>query len=328
MMKRRTVGYCAAIACLFGFLLAAGAAFGQSYPAKPIRFVVGFPPGGTNDVLGRLFAQKLTDAWGQPVIVDNRPGASSIIATELVAKAPADGYTLLIGAFSQMIINPYLYANLPYDPIRDFAPVTVLGSFALILGVHPSNPANSVKDLIDELKAKPGQMNYGAPSVWFQLTTEMFKQMASVDMRHIPYKGSIQALSALMAGDVQVAFIDPPPMIPQVRAGKVKALAVSSLTRSPLYPDIPTVAESGLPGFEMVGWLGLFAPSGTQREIVSKLQEQIVRILQQPDIRKRMAALDVIPGGSTPEQLAAQLKADITRYSAVMRAANMKAENQ
>jgi tripartite-type tricarboxylate transporter receptor subunit TctC len=327
-MKRGMDAVCAAIICLLGFPFAAGAAIGQNYPVKPIRFVVGFPPGGTNDVLGRLFAQKLTDAWGQPVIVDNRPGASSIIATELVAKAPADGYTLLIGAFSQMIINPYLYPNLPYDPIRDFAPVTVLGSFALILGVHPSNPANSVKELIDELKAKPGQLNYGAPSVWFQLTTEMFKQMASVDMRHIPYKGSIQALSALMAGDVQVAFIDPPPIIPQVRAGKVKALAVTSLTRSPLYPDIPTVAESGLPGFEMVGWLGLFAPSGTQREIVYKLQEEIVRILQQPDIRKRMSAVDVIPGGSTPEQLAAQLKADITRYSAVMRAANMKAENE
>ena len=327
-MKRCTVCVGAAIICVLGFSVATGAAFGQNYPAKPIRIVVGFPPGGTNDVLGRLFAQKLTDAWGQPVIVENRPGASSIIATELVAKAPADGYTLLIGAFSQMIINPYLYPNLSYDPIRDFAPVTVLGNFALILGVHPSNPANSVKDLIDALKTKPGQLNYGAASVWFQLTTEMFKQMASVDIRHIPYKGSIQTLTALMAGDIQVAFIDPPPIIPQVRAGKVKALAVSSLTRSPLYPDIPTVAESGLPGFEMVGWLGLFAPSGTQREIVSKLQGEVVKILQQPDIRKRLSAVDVNPGGSTPEQLAAQLKADITRYAAVMRAANMKAENE
>jgi len=325
-MKRCMEAVCAAMTCVLAIALAAGPAFGQSYPVKTIRLVVGFPPGGTNDVLGRLFAQKLTDAWGQPVIVENRPGASSIIATELVAKAPPDGYTLLIGAFSQMIINPYLYANLPYDPIRDFAPVTVLGSFALILGVQPSNPANSVKELIDLAKAKPGQLNYGAPSVWFQLTMEMFKQMAAVDIRHIPYKGSMQALSALMAGDVQVAFIDPPPIIPQVRAGKVKALAVTSLTRSPLYPDIPTVAESGVPGFEMVGWLGLFAPTGTQREIVSKLHGEIVKVLQQPDVRKRMSSLDVIPGGSTPEQLAAQLKADITRYTAVMRAANMKAE--
>jgi len=322
-VKNHVYLICAAAMCMG---IAGGGAFAQAYPAKPVRIVVGFPPGGTNDVLGRLYAQKMSDSWGQSVIVDNKPGASSIIATEFVAKSPADGHTLLIGAFSQMIINPYLIPNLPYDPIRDFAPITVLGSFALILGVPPSSPANSVKDLIAQLKAKPGQFNYSAASVWFQLTTEMFKQMAGVDMKHIPYKGSIQALTALMAGDVQVAFIDPPPIIPQVRAGKVKALAVTSLTRSPLYPDIPTVAESGLPGFDMVGWLGLFAPAGTPREVVSRIYEEVARILQLADIRSRMAALDVNPGGSTPEQLAAQLKSDTVRYTAVMRAADMKAE--
>jgi tripartite-type tricarboxylate transporter receptor subunit TctC len=323
-MKRHAVLFFTAALCMLG--VTAGGALAQSYPSKPVRIVVGFPPGGANDVLGRLLAQKMSDAWGQPVIIENKPGAGSIIAAEFVAKSPPDGHTLLVGAFSQMIINPYLYPNLPYDPIRDFAPVTILCSFALILGVHPSNPVGSVKELITVLKAKPGQFNYSSASPWFQLTTEMFKQMAGVDIKHIPYKGSIQALSGLMAGDVQVAFIDPPPVVPQVRAGKVKALAVSSLSRSPLYPDIPTVAESGLPGFEMVGWLGLFAPAGTSREVVAKVHEEIVRALQLPDVRSRLAAMDLVPGGSTPERLAAQLRADITRYTAVMRAANMKAE--
>lgn len=323
-MKHTAYVFGLAAACVLAFAPAIAPA--QSYPSKPIRIVVGFPPGGANDVLARLLAQKMSDDWGQPVIVDNKPGASSIIATEYVQKAPADGYTLLVGAFSQMIINPYLYPNLPYDPIRDFAPITVLGSFALVLAVQPSNPANSVKDLIAALKTRPGEANYSSASAWFQLTTEMFKQMAGVDIKHIPYKGSIQALAGLMSGDVQLTFIDPPPVIPQVRAGAVKALAVSSPARSPLYPEIPTVAESGLPGFEMVGWLGLFAPVGTPRPVISKVHEELARVMQQADVRSRYSALDIIPGGATPDQLAMQLKTDIERYTAVMRAANMKAE--
>ena len=308
------------------YLLAAGPAIAQPYPSKPIRVVVAFPPGGTNDILARLIGQRWSEAWGQPVIIENRPGANTIIGAELVVKSAPDGYTLLVGASSTYTVNPAIYPKLPYDPVRDLAPVTVLGSIPLVVAVHPSVPANSVRELIALAKSRPGQLNYGTPTVTFQVVIEMFAQMASVQFNRIPYKGSVPTLTGLIAGDVQMVFLDAPPIIPHLRSGKVKALAVTSAERFTAVPDLPTVGESGLPGYEVVFWTGLFAPAGTPREIVSRLQQETVRALQIPATRERLASLAIVPGGIPSEQFVEQLRAEAARYAAVAKKLNIQTD--
>ena len=308
------------------YLLAAGPAIAQPYPSKPIRVVVAFPPGGTNDILARLIGQRWSEAWGQPVIIENRPGANTIIGAELVVKSAPDGYTLLVGASSTYTVNPAIYPKLPYDPVRDLAPVTVLGSIPLVVAVHPSVPANSVRELIALAKSRPGQLNYGTPTVTFQVVIEMFAQMASVQFNRIPYKGSVPTLTGLIAGDVQIVFLDAPPIIPHLRSGKVKALAVTSAERFTAVPDLPTVGESGLPGYEVVFWTGLFAPAGTPREIVSRLQQETVRALQIPATRERLASLAIVPGGIPSEQFVEQLRAEAARYAAVAKKLNIQTD--
>jgi len=306
----------------------AGSPWAQSpdaYPSKPVRFVVGFPPGGANDILGRLVGAKLQERLGQTFVIENKPGANAIIATEFVAKAPPDGYTLLIGASGAMTFNPGLYDKLPYDPVKDFAPVTMIGSFPLVLTVSPTLGVATVRELVTLAKAKPGTFNYGAGSTPFQLAAELFKMQTGTDFKHVPYKGSAATVNALLGDEIALTFVDSPPVVGQIKAGKLRGLAVTSPKRAAFMPDLPTVIEAGVPDFEVVLWTSLFAPAGTPPAIVRRLQGEIAKILQIPEIRERMTAIGIDPIGGTPEELAAQLRADLIRWTKVARTAGIKA---
>jgi len=307
-------------------LCAASGACAQGYPAKPIRIVVGFPPGGGNDIIARMVGAKMQENWGQPVVIDNRPGANSIIAAEFVAKSAPDGHTLLVNATGGMSVNPVLYTKLPYDSLKDFVAISMVGSFPLVLVVHPSVPANSVQELVAYAKANPGKLNYSSGSTAFQVASEMFKQMTGTDLRHIPYKGSAASITAVMAGEVQMTIVDTPPLVSQIRAGKVKAVAVTSAKRASAMPELPTIAESGVPGYEMVLWIGVFAPAGTPRDVAEKLNAEVVRIVRLSDIREKLDAMGVEPLGNTQEQMAEWMRREIAKYGPVVRAANIKAE--
>ena len=312
----------AALASQAGPALAQGA---DAYPSKPVRFVVGFPPGGANDILGRLVGAKLQERLGQTFVVENKPGANAIIATEFVAKSPPDGYTLLIGASGAMTFNPGLYDKLPYDPVKDFAPVTMIGSFPLVLTVSPTLGVNSVKELVALAKAKGGALNYGAGSTPFQLAAELFKMQTGTDIKHVPYKGSAATVNALLGDEIAMTFVDSPPVVAQIKAGKLRGLAVTSPKRAAFMPEMPTAIEAGVPDFEVVLWTSLFAPAGTPPAVVRKLQGEIAKIVQIPEIRERMTAIGIDPIGGTPEELAAQLRADLNRWTRVARAAGVKA---
>ena len=311
---------------LVALCAAAAGACAQAYPSKPIRMVVGFPPGGGNDIIARMLGAKMQETWGQPVVIDNRPGANSIIAAEFVAKSAPDGYTLLVNATGGMSVNPVLYTKLPYDPLRDFVPISMVGVFPLVLVVHPSVPVSSVHELIAYAKANPGKLNYSAGSTGFQVATEMFKQMTDTDIKHIPYKGSAASITAVIAGDVQMTIVDTPPLVAQIKAGKVKALAVTSAKRAASMAELPTIAESGVPGYEMVLWIGVFAPAGTPREVVSKLNAEVVRIIRLPDIGEKLGGIGVDPLGNTSELTAEWIRREIAKYGPVVKAANIQAE--
>jgi len=304
----------------------AAGAWAQAYPSKPIHIVVGFPPGGGNDIIARLVGAKMQDSWGQSVVIDNKPGANSIIAAEFVAKSAPDGYTLLVNATGGMSVNPVLYSKLPYDSLRDFVPISMVGSFPLVLVVNPSVPANSVQELVAYIKANPGKLNYSSGSTAFQVASEMFKQMTGTDIKHIPYKGSVQSISAVMAGDVQMTIVDSPPLVPQLKSGRVKALAVTTAKRAPAMADLPTIAESGVPGYEMALWIGVFAPAGTPQDVAAKLNAEVVRIVNLPDIREKLAGMGVEPLGNTSEQMAEWIRREIARYGPVVKAAGIRAE--
>jgi len=319
MEKTRIWLFALALAC------APAAALGQSYPSKPIRIVVGFPPGGGNDIIARMVGAKMQEAWGQPVVIDNKPGANSIIAAEFVAKSAADGYTLLVNATGGMSVNPVLYAKLPYDSLKDFVPISMVGSFPLVLVVNPAVPAASVSELIAYAKANPGKLNYSAGSTAFQVATEMFKQMTGTDIKHIPYKGSAASITAVMAGDVQLTIVDSPPLMPQLKSGRVRALAVTTAKRASAMPDVPAIAET-LSGYEMALWIGVFSPAGTPRDVAVKLTAEVVRIVGLPDIREKLAGMGVEPLGNSSEEAAEWIRREIARYGPVVRAANIKAE--
>ncbi|HZR67541.1 MAG TPA: tripartite tricarboxylate transporter substrate binding protein [Burkholderiales bacterium] len=307
-------------------LCAAAAAQAQTWPSKPIRLVVGFPPGGGNDIIARLLGAKMQQTWGEAVIVENRPGAASIIAAELVAKSPADGYTLLVNATGGMSLNPILYPKLPYDPLKDFEPISMVGVFPLVLVVNPSVPARSVRELVAYARKNPGKLNYSAGSTSFQVATEMFKQMTGTDIRHIPYKGSAASINAVLAGDVQLTIVDTPPLAGHLQSDRLRALAVTSAKRAPGLPDLQTLAEAGVPGYDMSLWIGLFAPAGTPRPIVAKLSAEVARIVRLPDVRDKLVGMGVDPLGNSPEQVAEWIRAELARYRPVVRAANIKAE--
>ncbi|HZF19892.1 MAG TPA: tripartite tricarboxylate transporter substrate binding protein [Burkholderiales bacterium] len=306
-------------------LCAVTGAWAQGYPSKPVHVVVGFPPGGGNDIIARMVGAKMQEAWSQPVVIDNKPGANSIIAAEFVAKSAADGYTLLVNATGGMSVNPVLYAKLPYDSLKDFVPISMVGSFPLVLVVNPSVPANSVSELVAYAKANPGKLNYSAGSTAFQVATEMFKQMTGTDIKHIPYKGSAASITAVISGDVQMTIVDSPPLMAQLKSGRVRALAVTTAKRASTMPDLPAVAES-LPGYEMALWIGVFAPAGTPRDIAAKLTAEVVRIVGLPDIREKLAGMGVEPLGNSSEETAEWIRREIARYGPVVKAAGIKAD--
>jgi tripartite-type tricarboxylate transporter receptor subunit TctC len=259
------------------------------------------------------------------VVIENKPGANSIIAAEFVAKSAADGYTLLVNATGGMSVNPVLYAKLPYDPLKDFVPISMVGSFPLVLVVNPAVPVNSVSELVAYAKANPGKLNYSAGSTAFQVATEMFKQMTGTDMKHIPYKGSAASITAVISGDVQLTIVDSPPLMPQLASGRVRALAVTTPKRAAAMPDLPAVAES-LPGYEMALWIGMFAPAGTPRDVAAKLTAEVVRIVGLPDIREKLAGMGVEPLGNSSEETAEWIRREIARYGPVVKAAGIKAD--
>ena len=316
-------------------LLVAGAllagslpAWAQPYPNRPLRIVVPFPPGGGTDIGTRIVAQKLQEAWGQAVIVENKPGAAGIVGTELTAKSAPDGYTFMMGNIGTHAINVSLYKKLAYDPVKDFAPVSMVADLPLLLLVHPSVPANSVKELIALAKSQPGKLNFSSSGAGgsMHVAAELFKSMTGVDMVHIPYKGGAPAVADLLSGQVALSFSTVLETIQHVKAGKVRALAVTNDHRSIALPDLPTIAEAGLPGYQSISWLALFAPAGTPKEIVNKVSAESVRILKLPDVKERLLAQGAEPIGSTPEQLATILSADIAKYAKVIRESGYKPE--
>ena len=306
----------------------ASAADAQSWPTKPVRMVIPFPPGGTTDILGRVAAQKLSEAIGQQVVPDNRPGASGNIGTEQVAKAQPDGYTLLTAPGSTLTIHPSLYAKLGFDPLKDFAPVTILAGVPNLLVVHPSLPVRNVKELIAIAKAKPDQLNYASTGAGqsTHLSMELFKNMAGVKIVHVPYKGSAPAVTDLLGGHVPMMFDNMPSALPHVKAGKLRALGVSTAKRSATAPDVPTVAESGLPGFDVTVWFAVLAPAATPREIIERANRILVKALQASDVRERLASQGAEPVGNTPEQVTAQMKTDLAKWAKVIKAADIKIE--
>ncbi len=309
-------------------LAAALPAAAQPYPAKAIRMLIGFPPGGGTDIVGRIVAQKLSEVFGQQVVADNRGGASGQIAAELVAKSPPDGYTLMMAHIAAISILPSMVAKLPYDPQRDFAPLSLVAIGPNLLVVHPSVPAKSVKELIALARARPGQLQYASPGAGTvqHLAAEFFKLQAKVDILHVPYKGSGQSIVDLVAGHVHMNFDSVPPVINHVRQGKLRALAVTSEKRFSLLPEIPTVNEGGVAGFDMSTWWGLVAPAAVGKDVIARIYGETVSLLKQPDVKDRFAAVGAEPVGSSPEEFAAFIRSERTKYARIVKEANIRTE--
>jgi tripartite-type tricarboxylate transporter receptor subunit TctC len=297
-----------------------------AYPTRPIQLVVGYAAGGGTDLLARVIATKLGEGLGQPIIIENKVGAQAIIGAQYVAKANPDGYTLLLGPTGPLAMNPAIYSKLPYSPLRDFAPISLIGSFPLVLVVGQSNPARTVQQLIDYAKAAPDKANYGASAAPFQLAAELFKQKTGTAFQHIAYKGSNESVNATATGEVTMTIADPPPVVGQYKAGRVRVLAVTAPTRHPAWPGVPTMAEAGVPDMEIALWAGFLAPAGTPQPIIRRLQEEIARVMKLPEVRERISALGVDPSSSTPEEFSRLIAADLAKWTAVAKAANIKAD--
>ncbi len=322
--RRTALKLLAATACL----AAAGVAFAQAYPNKPIKFVVPFPPGGGNDVIARIVGQKLTARWGQSVVIENRAGANGIVGLQSVMQAPPDGYTLGIAAAGPMAVNPSLYDKLPYNPTKDFEPITNMVIYPLLLVSHPSVPAKNVRELVALAKAQPGKVFFASPGSGNSghLAGELFNNLAKVNTVHVPYKGQGPATADLLAGQVQLLYSSIPSVLNYVQQGRLNALAIGSAKRLPTLPNIPTIAESGVPGYEAYSWIGIVAPPGTPKDIVNKLNREIVDILRQKDVEDDLMRQGAIPVGDTPEQFGAYIKDEIVKWGAVVRSANIKAD--
>ncbi|MFN7087251.1 MAG: Bug family tripartite tricarboxylate transporter substrate binding protein [Burkholderiales bacterium] len=307
-------------------LCAISGAMAQTYPAKPIRFIVPFAPGGSTDFVARLLAQRLPEALGQAVVVDNRGGAGGVIGAELAARAPADGYTIVLGSPGPLTINPNLLARMPYDTLRDFSPITLATISPFILVLHPSVPARSVQQLVALAKAKPGQLNYGSAGngAVGHFSAEQFKALAGVNLVHVPYKGAGPAVTDLVGGHLDLMFENLPTVLPHIRAGKLRALAVGTRQRSALVPEYPTISEAGVPGYESSTAFGVLAPAKTPPAVIGRLNREIVKILNSPEIRERLSAQGLEAIGSTPERYAAHLKEELAQYGRIVTAAGIR----
>lgn len=318
-------------AWILGGLLAASAQaqtdLAIGFPDKPIHVLVGFAAGGGTDVVARLVGHKLGEALGQSVLVDNKTGASGIIAADYVAKAKPDGYTLLMAPSAVFTTNPIMFAKLPYSPLRDFVPVSRAVVFPLFLVVNASQSIRSVQELVDHIKANPRQANYGGSAGIFQLALELFKTRTGTEVEYVPYKGTNESVAAVLAGDVLMIMADAGPVSGVLKSGKVRGLAVTARARVAAFPDIPTMTETGIPGMEIESWMGLFAPAGTPMPIVRKLQDQIQRIVRLADVAERMRALQLEPAGNTSEEFARLIASDLERWSALARASNIRPTN-
>lgn len=303
-------------------------AHAQAYPAKPVRVVNPYTPGGGVDALLRPLLHRISENWKHNILVEYRPGANGMIGCEAVAKAPPDGYTLLAGTTSALTMNPAIYPKIAYDTLRDFAPISNFAEAAFVLSVHPSVPARSVKELVALARARPNQLTYASFGVGSiaHLGTELFSMMTGVKLVHVPYKGSVPAVTDLVAGHVMLIFDSMQSQMPQVRANRVRALGIAAAKRSPAAPDLPTIAEAGVPGFELISWYGLLAPAGTSREILSRWHAEVVKALAAPEVRERFRTFGAEPVGNSPEAFAAQIRADLAKWAKVARAANVRAE--
>ena len=327
---RRRLILVPALAAVAVFLPAAWSdgAFAQAFPSKPVKLVIPFPPGGSLDAVGRAIADKLTQMWGQSVVVDNKPGAGGNIGADFVAKSAPDGYTVVMGALSTHAVNPSLYPKMPYDAVKDFAPISLVAITPNVLVVNPSLPVNSVKDLIAYAKANPGKLSFGSGSNGSagHLAGELFKVDTGTDMVHIPFKGGAPALQALLAGDTQLMFDNLANSMQQVKAGRLKALAVTTEKRSALVPDLPTMAESGVPGFDISTWFGIMAPAGTPPDVIAKWNTDLVKVLNSPDMRERMTAQGAEAAPDTPAEFSAFIARELAKYARIVKASGAKVD--
>jgi tripartite-type tricarboxylate transporter receptor subunit TctC len=302
----------------------AAAAAQEPYPSKPVRILVGYAAGGGNDIIVRVLQPEMQKGLGQPIIIENKPGAQSIVAAELAARAAPDGYTIFMGPSGPMTINPATYSKLPYHPQRDFAPISMICEFPLIVTVDAKLPIRNVKELIAYAKANPGKSNYASSAGIFQITTELFKQKTGTSIEMIPYKSSGESVQAVVAGTVMMTIVDPPPATGPLKAGTLRGLAVTSGKRHPAWPDIPTMAEAGVPDMEVPVWTAFFAPAKTPPAIVERLQKEVARAVQTPEVRERFAQMALEPVGGSPEDLGKRVARDIEKWTAVAKAANIK----
>lgn len=321
-MRRILLG-CLAWATVLSGIAAAAEASG--YPAKPVRMIIGFAPGGGTDIVGRIVALKLSEQWPYPVVVDNRPGAGSTIGTDIAARATPDGHTIQTVSMSHAL-NVSLYRKLPYDPVKDFAHVILLARAPNVLVAHPSVPARSVKELIEYAKSRPGKLNFSSSGTGgvSHLSGELFRLAAGIEIVHVPYKGAGPAMTALLSGEVQLMMATAPVALSQIKAGRVRAIAISSRKRSPLAPDLPTIAESGFPGFETDTWYGLIAPARTPRAIIARLNSDLGRVLKMSDVQSQLAQQGAEPAGGSPEEFLAFVKSEIEKWSQVIKAAGIR----
>jgi tripartite-type tricarboxylate transporter receptor subunit TctC len=322
-MKRITlICVAAAAAC------AALPATAQTYPSKPIRWIIPFPPGGGTDVISRTLATELTKAWGQQVIADNRPGGGGTIGLGAAAKLPADGYNVVLGQLANVGIAPALYSKLPYDPVKDLQPITLALTSPLILVAHPSFPAKNLKELIAVARAKPDTVTFGSPGngTTGHLGTELLKTMTKTKMTHIPYKGAVPAFTGLMGGEIAIYLSSIPPALPHLQSGRVRALGVTSAKRMASLPNVPTIAEAGVPGYEVTNWYGVMAPAGIPKDILAKLNSELVRILKQPDVQHRFSAEGGDIGADTPDHFAQFIRSEISKWDKAVKASGAKVD--
>jgi tripartite-type tricarboxylate transporter receptor subunit TctC len=314
---------------ILSLLLAVSVAHAQSWPQKPVRVIVPFAPGGASDLMPRLVGEKLTAMWGQPVLMENRPGAAGNIGMEAGAKSPPDGYTLLSAPNGNLVVNPHMYSKLAYDVFKDLAPITRIAAVQNVLVVHPDVPVNTVKELVALARAKPGTLNFASPGNGSQahVAVELLKLQLGLDLVHVPYQGVGPAMKDLLGGRINLMVAQVPSALPHVKGGKLRALGVASAAPLAALPDVPTVAAAApLPGFEAVSWYALMAPAGTPREVVGKIHSDIAKALQMPDVRERLAGMGAEPSGESPAELAARIKAEYERWGEVVRKANIKAD--